>query len=138
MKDDGEMLLARVLLAVLAVAACAWFALGAEQARDTGQAKALLSSSTQVSPATATRVRSLLSSASTLNPDSTVDLLRAQLATAQSHPRKALRIVESVVAREPDNADAWVALARVALNRDPAAVERAIRNIARLVPRFNG
>jgi predicted Zn-dependent protease len=70
-----------------------------------------------------------------LNPDRSVDLLRGQLAFEQGHPLAAVRIMKDVTAAEPNNLEAWVALARVALHHDNAAIERAVVMIARLDPR---
>jgi predicted Zn-dependent protease len=136
-KDDWAMAMVRGSLLVLALAACAWFALGVVQARDTDQATAILSSQTQLSSARATHVRSLLASAGTLNPDLTVDELRGQLAALQHQPARAVAILVSVTRREPDNLDAWVALAQATLHGTNAAVvERSAANIARLDPRI--
>jgi hypothetical protein len=122
---------------VLALAACAWFALGIEQARDTDRATAILSSSAPLSPATASHVRSLLATAGTLNPDLTIDLLRGRLALLQHDPSSAVAIFERATRREPQNLDAWVALAQATLHGTNAAViERAAANIARLDPRI--
>jgi predicted Zn-dependent protease len=124
--------LARGSLVVLALAACAWFALGIEQARDTDRATALLSSQTPLSPATASRVGSLLASAGTLNPDSTIDLLRSRLASLQHDPSRAIEILQEVTRREPLNISAWLALAQAALDHDKRAVDLAVANIGRL------
>lgn len=126
----------RLLLAAVAIVACAWFVLGAGQARDINRATALLPAGGRVSPATGTRVAALLHSAGRLNPDRQVDLLRAQLADARGDRRQAERILRGVVAAEPLNADAWVALARSAT--DAATVRQAFRRLQELVPRVRG
>jgi hypothetical protein len=129
--------LARGSLLVLAVAACAWFTLGIEQARDTDQATAALTGPVQLSPATASHVRSLLATAGALNPDLTIDLLRGRLDLLEHHQARAVAIFEDVTRREPQNLDAWVALAQATLHgTDAAVVERAAANIARLDPRI--
>jgi cytochrome c-type biogenesis protein CcmH/NrfG len=130
--------LARGSLLALALAACAWFALGIEQARDTDQATAILSSPSPLSPATASHVRSLLATAGTLDPDLTIDLLRGRLALLQHDSSGAVAIFERATRREPQNLDAWVALAQATLHGTNAAViERAAAAIARLDPRIN-
>jgi hypothetical protein len=127
---------ARGSLLVLALVACAWFALGIVQARDKDRATALLSSQTQLSSATASHVGSLLHSAGTLNPDSTVDILRARLASLQHDRARAQMLLRSVVAREPQNLDAWVALAQTELHGDPQLLLLSVAHIARLDPRL--
>jgi predicted Zn-dependent protease len=128
---------ARGSLLALALAACAWFALGIQQARDTDQATAILSSSAQLSPATASHVGSLLATAGTLNPDLTIDLLRGRLALLQHDSSRAVAIFERATRSEPQNLDAWVALAQATLHGTNAAViERAAANIGQLDPRI--
>lgn len=119
---------------VLALVASAWFGLGALQAIDANRATQVLTSSGPLTAAQAQRAHSLLTSAAVLNPDRTVDLLRGELALEQGHPLAAVRIIEGVTAAEPDNIEAWVALARVAQHHDNAAIERAVANIGRLDP----
>jgi predicted Zn-dependent protease len=131
------MTLARGSLLALALAACVWFGLGIQQARDTDQATAALTGQAQLSPATASHVRSLLASAGTLNPDLTIDLLRGRLDLFENQPARAVAIFEDVTRREPQNIDAWLALAQATLHGTNAAVvERAAANIARLDPRI--
>jgi predicted Zn-dependent protease len=125
----------RGAVVVLALVVSAWFGLGALQAIDTSRATQVLISSGPLTAAQARRAHSLLSSAAVLNPDRSVDLLRGQLAFEQGHPLAAVRIMQDVTAAEPNNLEAWVALARVALHHDNAAIERAVVMIARLDPR---
>jgi predicted Zn-dependent protease len=125
----------RVTLAVLALVVCAWFGLGALQQIDTSRATQVLTSAGPLTAAQAHRAHSMLTTAAVLNPDRTVDLLRGELAFEQGHPLAAVRIIEGVTAAEPDNIEAWLALARVALHHDNATIERAVANIGRLDPR---
>ncbi len=69
----------RSVLAVLALVCCAWFALGVRQSHDLAAANAIVSAQGKPTPAQARRVNSLLDSASTLNPDQQVNILRAGL-----------------------------------------------------------
>jgi predicted Zn-dependent protease len=127
----------RISALVVAVAACAWFALGIVQSIDTTRATAIVSSSTPMTPQRAAHARSLLDSAGTLNPDKTVDILRGELASELNQPVRAVAMLESVTASEPQNADAWVTLARVALHHDTPALERAVARLAQLDPRIH-
>lgn len=125
----------RISALVVAVAACAWFALGIVQSIDTTRATAIVSSSTPMTPQRAAHARSLLDSAGTLNPDKTVDILRGELASELNQPVRAVAMLESVTASEPQNADAWVTLARVALHHDTPALERAVAHLGELDPK---
>ena len=124
-------------MAAVALAVSAWFALGWVQARDTGRADALVSGSTRLSAARATQARSLLDSAGTLNPDRTVDLVRAHLAFDQHHYETAIRILESVTRSEPQNVFAWSQLGYTAGAGGRLSVARlAGRHVAQLVPKI--
>ena len=131
------MTLVRISVLVVAVAACAWFALAIVQSIDTTRATAIVASSTPMTAQRAAHTRSLLDSAGTLNPDKTVDILRGELASELHQPVRAVALLESVTASEPQNADAWVTLARVALHHDTPALERAVARLAQLDPRIH-
>jgi predicted Zn-dependent protease len=122
----------RALAVLFAIGVCAWFAVGVRQARDVDHATALLSGRAHIGHSDAARAASLLRSAGQLNPDRQVDVLRAQLADERGDRRTAERILRGVVAAEPMNATAWVALARSAT--DGATLRLAFRRLAQLVP----
>jgi predicted Zn-dependent protease len=130
--------LARASLVALALIVCAWFVLGARQARDTARAEALVNTSAQLSSAQVSRARSLLGSAGALNPDLTVDTLRGQLALDQNQSRRALQILESVTRREPMNLDAWVLLAQATQRGNQRIFTHAIAVLGRLAPAPKG
>jgi hypothetical protein len=121
-----------VLIGV-AVLIAGWFALGVRQATDISAATSSVSSGRHLSSGDARRIRGLLNSAAVLNPDATVDLLRAQLDRDQGDLRAARRILEGVVAREPDNVAAWYALG-LSADGSRATGLRALRNLVRLAP----
>lgn len=127
----------RISVLVVAVAACAWFGLGLVQSIDTTRATAIVSSSAPITPQRAAQARSLLDSAGTLNPDKSVEILRGELASELNQPGRAVAVLDSVTASEPQNADAWVTLARVALHHDTPALERAVGHLAQLDPRIH-
>jgi predicted Zn-dependent protease len=121
----------RVLIACAGVAACAWFALGIRQAHDIQRATSMvggLTGQTRLSTAQAKTANSLLDSAGTLNPDRTVDLLRARVALLRHDRTEAKRILLAVVAAEPANLDAWYGLATSAY--DNPTVVHALDRIA--------
>jgi predicted Zn-dependent protease len=122
----------RALAALFAILVCAWFAVGVRQAHDVDHATALLSAGSHLTAGNAAQAASLLHSAGQLNPDRQVDLLRAQLADERGDRRAAERILRGVVAAEPMNAGAWVALARSAT--DEATAKLAFRRLVVLVP----
>jgi predicted Zn-dependent protease len=122
----------RALLALFAIVVCAWFAIGVRQAHDIDHATALLSAGSRISGEDAAHAASLLHGAALLNPDRQVDVLRAQLADERGDRPEAERILRGIVAAEPMNAVAWVALARSAT--DPATLRQAFAHLSVLVP----
>lgn len=126
----------RAPLIAVAVLSAAWFALGIRQASDVSTATSIVSGGAHLSPAEAGRARSLLGAAAVLNPDSNVNLLQAQLDRDQGDFRAARRTLDQVVAREPDNAEAWYGLA-LSARGSPSTWARAVRNVLRLDPRVS-
>jgi predicted Zn-dependent protease len=92
----------------------------------------LLSAGAHISDRDAARAASLLQGAELLNPDREVDVLRAQLADERGDRPEAQRILRGVVAAEPMNAVAWVALARSATNA--MTLRQAFARLNVLVP----
>jgi predicted Zn-dependent protease len=105
------MLRATLVLAASAVAA--WFGLGWVQARDTGRVSNLVTQ-TSITAGQARQARSLLSTAATLNPDRTVDIMRAMVDARRGEFGRAVAILEPVVKAEPLNVEAWARLAYAA------------------------
>lgn len=131
----GHNFVIRGLLLLVALAACAWFAIGIRQAHDAARASAIVPSSPPLSATLANRALSSLHAASFLNPDTQVDLLRAQVAIDRGERTQAESIVLGVVRKEPMNAQAWFLLATFPTNR--ATTDRALAEVARLVPRVS-
>lgn len=127
------MILARAAGLALALAACAWFALGVRQARDLSAARAIVSGPGSLTSARAGKAESLLRAAGTLNPDSQVQLLRGEVALREQERARARRILEAVVSGEPMNIQGWILLAQAAYGSPLVRV--AVANIARLAPR---
>ena len=126
----------RAGLLVVALVVCAWFALGARQAVNTNRAAALIGSGSL--PASQARhADSLLSAASTLNPDLTPDILRGQLALQRGEHSTALTDLESVTRREPLNLAAWSALAYAAARAgERGTLILAAHHISMLFPKL--
>jgi hypothetical protein len=128
--------IARAAASLVALLVCAWFALGARQAVDTSRASALLGGGRRLTAREAARARSLLSSAGTLNPDRSVELLRGQLAVDQHRYAVGERIFETVTRSEPLNLQAWDQLTFAAGSaHDTATLAVAIRHIRQLYPK---
>jgi predicted Zn-dependent protease len=128
------MTIARFAALVGAVAVCAWFAIGIRQAHDVASAAQTVADSQSLTEAQLHAVSSRLDVAATLNPDRTVDILRARALIKAGRPRAAERILARVTRAEPMNLEGWVWLAGSALN-DPPAARAAIAAIDRLDPR---
>jgi predicted Zn-dependent protease len=125
----------RALLVAAALIVCAWFVLGASQARDTERAAAIVNATTTLTATDAARARSLLRSAGTLNPDLTLRVLRGQLAVDQNDNATAERVLSGVIRSEPMNIEAWVQLAIAANQKgDKRTFARAGHAVAALEP----
>jgi hypothetical protein len=126
---------ARGLALVVAVVACAWFALGVRQAHDTDAATSLITAggSGALRAGAAAHAASLLDAAGQLNPDRGVDLLRSQLAVRQGHPARGRALALAVTRAEPQNIQAWIAYGRASPD-DPAGFGEALRHLNELAP----
>jgi hypothetical protein len=129
-----QSLVARVALLVVAVIACAWFGLGAFQVHAQSRAASLLPRDANVSPALARVIAHELDRAGALNPDRSVDLLRAQLDLHSGNRAGAERVIKQVARDEPEYVDAWFLLQIVAFPRDPQTVQLANARTRELDP----
>lgn len=125
--------MSRALVAIVAVLAVAWFAVGVRQAHDTDVATNVIDGAAPITPAQARHAAALLHDAAQLNPDTAVDLLRAQLALRLGEPARARAIALSVTRSEPQNLQAWVAYGSAAAH-DPAVFAVALRRLNELAP----
>jgi hypothetical protein len=128
------MLALRMAVLALAVAACAWFALGVVQTHDETRATDLIDQSGTPSPALTARILNLLDTAGTLNPDRDIALARAQALTRAGHTSAALATAERVVRAEPQNVDAWVVLGFAARRINPNLARLAHERELQLAP----
>lgn len=127
------MRLARIALAAAALLVAAWFALGVYESRAISQATSVAAGRGPVTAAEARRADRLLHDAATLNPDRAVDVLRAQVAIARGDTAHARQILNGVVRREPQDLDAWIALAN-ASTADFRQRQIALLHILKLAP----
>jgi predicted Zn-dependent protease len=125
----------RIACAVGALVVCAWFALGVREAQQIDRATNIvggLNGQQKLTATEAAHARSLLSSASLLNPDQQVNVLRARVALLRNQRPLAVRILRGVVSSEPDNLAGWYGIATSASSG--ATVNRALAQIRRLEP----
>jgi hypothetical protein len=125
--------LVRAAVVVVSTAIAAWFAVGVRQAHGIAAAGSIVGGGARVNAASARRATNLLSAAGQLNPDTQVDVLRAQLYLDLGNRPAARRVLERVVKEEPDNAVAWEWLAKASVG-DPAEFYLAAFRIDQLVP----
>lgn len=114
-----------------AVIVCAWFVLGARQAHEIAQATSIVTVPGQ-SAAHLRAAASDLHAAALLNPDRTVDILRARVAIESGRMAQARQILTAVTRDEPDDLKAWVAYTGANLGR-PAA-RHGLAELIRLDP----
>lgn len=125
----------RIVLALAALVVGAWFALGVREAHEINRATSIvggLNGQHKLTAAQAAQARSLLSSASVLNPDRQVDVVRARVALLRNDRPLAVRILRGVVRAEPDNLEAWYGIATSASSG--ATVNAALAQISKLQP----
>lgn len=128
------MLAVRLAVVSLAVAACAWFGLGVVQAHDENRATALIDQTGTPSAALTARIMGLLDSAATLNPDRTIDILRAQAQTRAGRSDAGLATAERITRAEPRNVNAWVVLGFAAGQVAPRVARLAQAKLSELAP----
>ena len=125
---------ARLAIAALAVAACAWFVIGVIQTDNQSRATSVINGGGTPTPAQTAQIEHWLDRASTLNPDRTIDLLRAQAEVRAGQSAKALGLMKRVVRDEPRNADAWVVFGFAAQSQSPALANLAHAEVRKLAP----
>lgn len=126
--------MARAAAVAAALLVAAWFAVGVRQADGVSEARERLQAVEAPSPAEARRTAAALDRAGALNPDTAVDVLRARFALQQGRRDDARRLLLRVVDREPENLEAWAAVAIVFEGTDPALAARARDALRRLSP----
>jgi uncharacterized protein HemX len=134
MGDDSQVIAARLLLLAVAIAACAWFVLGVRAEHDQSTVSALINHHRSLTAAQARAAEAQLADARTLNPDETLNILRAQVELRAGHDAKAAAIAKGIVRREPQNAGAWLALELMTLYSDPATYRQAQAHVRELLP----
>jgi hypothetical protein len=123
----------RIGAALLALVACAWFGLAAVESHDVSVATAIVSAPGEPGPGAIARAASALSSASFLNPDRTVDVLKGRLDIESGRVPQARSLLRAVTRAEPRNLDAWIWFTGASINA-PAAARIGASRIAELDP----
>lgn len=134
MRDDAAVFVLRALLVTLALAGCAFFALGVRSSHDADKVGALVGRATSISPGQARADDQTINDAEVLNPDQYLELLRAEVALHAGNRPAALAIVKRVVSREPQNPEDWLALEVISAHIDPALNRLAQLRVTQLVP----
>jgi predicted Zn-dependent protease len=120
--------LQRVLLILVAVAACGWLAAGLYSSRLQTRAEHPHRGDTLADR------RDMLDRAALLNPSAELKLREAQIVLEAGDADAAARLLRQVVRREPDNRFAWSGLVQALGSRDPAGTRHALSEVRRLVP----
>ena len=122
------------MLAAVAVAAVAWFAVSFRNERTLERAQdvSLVAAPT---PAEIDAALADARDAELLNPDwAEPEGLRATLAIRAGRNREAYDSLRSMVRREPENLQAWALLSLVSRELDPPLAERAAAKVRELDP----
>ena len=123
---------AAVALAALAVAAGFVLALGAARAED--RLSDLQFSPPRLAQADLRRAERLEATAGRLTPGERRVLLLASVRLRGGDAAGALALARGAAEREPENAEAWLAVARAAREADPALARTALQRLRELVP----
>ena len=123
----------RAVLAVAALAACLWLFAGLRASRLQGDAERAFDSDT-IATADLEHRLDQLEDARRFNPDPTPEIREAQLLVVAHRDREAVRVIQDVVGREPENYEAWLGLRQAAFRVDPPLSRRATREALRLNP----
>lgn len=124
---------ARAALVLVAVAACVWLVAGLRASRLQTDGERPFAAD-QIQRAEIERRRDLFEDARRFNPDPTPEIREGQLLIVADRDREAVRVLEDVVEREPENYEAWLVLRQAAVRVDPPLSRRATREALRLNP----
>jgi cytochrome c-type biogenesis protein CcmH/NrfG len=122
----------RVLLILVAVAACGWLAAGLYSSRLQTRAE-----HPHPGDSVADRV-DMLDRAALLNPSVELKLREAQIVLEAGDAGQAASLLREVVRREPDNRYAWAGLVQALGPSHPAGTRHALSELRRLVPPVPG
>ena len=125
-------MLARLAVAVVALAAIGWLAVMERDARL--YERGIAAGGSLDDPRTIARAEDDLEAARLLSPDRTPDIGRSLILWTAGRAPEARALLEDVVRAEPDNLSAWTALSWVDDGRDRALERRVAAEMRRLDP----
>ncbi|MGI8512789.1 MAG: hypothetical protein ACR2NH_09200 [Solirubrobacteraceae bacterium] len=128
-------MVSRAVLLGLAIILAGWMAVGIRSAHreEVARHSTLLADPALPQRAIAGAHRTF-ARAGELNPDSAPELDRASYDIRTRHPQDAIGVLQDVVAREPENINAWALLAQASGRSNPALTARARVRIHALSP----
>jgi hypothetical protein len=124
--------LARLAVAVVALAAIGWLAVMERDARL--YERGIAAGGSLGDPRTIARAEDDLEAARLLSPDRTPDVGRSLILWTAGRAREARALLEDVVRAEPDNLSAWTALSWVGEGRNRTLEDRVAAEMRRLDP----
>lgn len=128
-------MIARAGLLVAAAAAIAWLGIGLREARLEANGSAVATGpASGLTPARVTRAERDLRDADRLTPHHDPAAFRARLLARTGRPAEAVRVLQSLVREEPENASYWLALAGAARRVNPPLAARARAKVRELSP----
>ena len=127
-------MLERIVVAVIALAAAACFAVALSAARAEDRLADLQFRPPELGPADLRRADDLERQAGRLTPGERRVLVLSGVRLRGGDAKGALTLAQSAVRREPENAEAWLAVARAARESDPALAKIALQRLRELVP----
>ena len=135
-------MVARAALAAAALAICVCLVAGLRAARLQADGERPIASRgselTGIEPAELDHRLDVLRDARRFNPDPTPEIREAQLLVVAHRDRQAVRLLQDVVDREPENYEAWLGLRQAAFRADPRLARQATREALRLNPLARG
>ena len=124
----------RILLAAVALAVAAGFAVALTAARAEDRLDDLRFRPPRLSEADLRRADQLERDAGRLTPGERRAILLATVLLRGGDTQGALAAARAATRREPENAEAWLAVARAAREADPAPAREALQRLRELVP----
>jgi predicted Zn-dependent protease len=128
------MIAVRVVLVVLAAAAIAWLATGVAASRAQDELRDLVNDTERPTAEQIRRAHELRREAERGTPGQRAALIEATLLLKGDDAAGARRVLEQAVRAEPENAEAWLLLARATEDDDPARSEQARARVHALAP----
>jgi len=124
----------RIVLAVLSLAVAACFAVAFTAARAEDRLSDLQFRPPKLTGADLRRAEQLERDAGRLTPGERRVLLLSSIELRGGDPGKALALAGDATRREPENAEAWLAVARAARAADIPLLQEALQRLRELVP----